>query len=202
MKRAGHRLICFLLSFMLMISPAGNLSLEGGISSAFRTYAAELSADSEGGNSVSDSGSGSEADGSGSISDSGSASEAGGSGSESSGSGSDTGSGEGTEGGSSSETGDGTESGSGSETGDETESGSGSQGGAGDVAGGEDHQGSGSSTDEISVTVPNLGNFFSVNVMEGTETLTGTQTSDGTVYTTSAASLKFALVHSVVQGAL
>ena len=55
MKRAGHRLICFMLSFMLMISPAGNLSLEGGISSAFRTYAAELSAASDGDNGVSDS---------------------------------------------------------------------------------------------------------------------------------------------------
>ena len=71
MKRAGHRLICFLLSFMLMISPAGNLSLEGGISSAFRTYAAELSADSGGENSVSDSVSGSEAGGSGSVSEDG-----------------------------------------------------------------------------------------------------------------------------------
>ena len=100
MKRAGHRLICFLLSFMLMISPAGNLSLEGGISSAFRTYAAEHSAASDGENSISDSGSGSEAGGSGS--------ESGGSGSISDvetgegtgngdGSGSGTGTGEGTE---------------------------------------------------------------------------------------------------------
>ena len=66
MKRAGHRLICFLLSFMLMISPAGSVSLEGGISSAFRTYAAELSADSGGESSVSDSGTGSDSGGSGS----------------------------------------------------------------------------------------------------------------------------------------
>ena len=64
MKRAGHRLICFLLSFMLMISPAGSISLEGGISSAFRTYAAEHSAASDGENSVSGSGAGSEAGGS------------------------------------------------------------------------------------------------------------------------------------------
>jgi hypothetical protein len=52
--------------------------------------------------------------------------------------------------------------------------------------------------EEITITVPDGGDFFTVTVSEGGSALTGTLTDNGMVYTTTASSVRFTLVPATI----